>query len=231
MPLQNYGSENWMKRSNNYPKLKEFIPMEKDRNKPQRVHEPSAARYDSDDMAAALEVLKKGGIILYPTDTVWGIGCDATNAEAVKKIYELKQRTDSKSMLALVGSAGELQQTVETVPEAALMLIDAAVNPLTIIYDHPRGLAANLLAEDGSAGIRITGEVFSSTLCRRLRRPLVSTSANISGDKTPRTFSEISKEIIEGVDYVVKYRRDDNTRHTASNIIKVSDSGVIKIIR
>ncbi len=111
------------------------------------------------------------------------------------------------------------------------MLIDAAVNPLTIIYDHPRGLAANLLAEDGSAGIRITGEVFSSTLCRRLRRPLVSTSANISGDKTPRTFSEISKEIIEGVDYVVKYRRDDNTRHTASNIIKVSDSGVIKIIR
>ncbi len=134
-------------------------------------------------------------------------------------------------MLALVGSAGELQQTVETVPEAAWMLIDAAVNPLTIIYDHPRGLAANLLAEDGSAGIRITGEVFSSTLCRRLRRPLVSTSANISGDKTPRTFSEISKEIIEGVDYVVKYRRDDNTRHTASNIIKVSDSGVIKIIR
>lgn len=205
--------------------------MEKDRTKPQKAHEPSAARYDSEDMAAALEVLKKGGIILYPTDTVWGIGCDATNAEAVKKIYELKQRTDSKSMLALVGSAGELQQTVETVPEAAWMLIDAAVNPLTIIYDRPRGLAANLLAEDGSAGIRITAEVFSSTLCRRLRRPLVSTSANISGNKTPRTFSEISKEIIEGVDYVVKYRRDDNTRHTASNIIKVSDSGVIKIIR
>lgn len=220
-----------MKRNNHYHKLEEFIPMEKDRNKPHKELQPLPARYDSDDMAAALEVLKKGGIILYPTDTVWGIGCDATNAEAVKKIYELKQRTDSKSMLALVGSAGELQQTVETVPEAAWMLIDAAVNPLTIIYDHPRGLAANLLAEDGSAGIRITGEVFSSTLCRRLRRPLVSTSANISGDKTPRTFSEISKDIIDGVDYVVKYRRDDNTRHTTSNIIKVSDSGVIKIIR
>lgn len=159
--------------------------MEKDRIKPQKEHQPSPERYDSEDMVTALDVLKKGGIILYPTDTVWGIGCDATNAEAVKKIYELKQRTDSKSMLVLVGSAYELQQTVENVPEAAWMLIDAAVNPLTIIYDHPRGLAGNLLAEDGSAGIRITGEIFSSTLCRRLRRPLVSTSANISAARHP----------------------------------------------
>jgi len=187
--------------------------------------------YDPNDMASALETLKEGGIILYPTDTVWGIGCDATDEEAVRRIYQLKQRTDSKSMLVLVGSAGELQHTVETVPEAAWMLIDAAVHPVTVIYDHPRGLASNLLAEDGSAGIRITTETFSSTLCRRLRRPLVSTSANISGTKTPRTFCEIAPEIVNGVDYVVKYRQNDNIRHQASNIIKVSDTGVIKIIR
>lgn len=191
----------------------------------------NAPRYAADDMSAALEVLKKGGIILYPTDTIWGIGCDATNEEAVKRIFQLKKRTDSKSMLVLVGSAGELQNRVKSIPEAAWMLIDAAVNPLTIIYDNPIGLAPNLLAEDGSAGIRITTELFSNTLCRRLKRPLVSTSANISGTKTPRTFHEIDTEIVNGVDYVVKYRQNDNARHQASNIIKVSDSGVIKIIR
>lgn len=191
----------------------------------------TASRYEPDDMAAAIEVLKNGGIILYPTDTIWGIGCDATNVESVKRIYQLKQRADSKSMLVLVGSAGELQRTVKTVPEAAWMLIEAAVNPLTIIYDHPIGLAPNLIAEDGSAGIRITTETFSNTLCRRLRHPLVSTSANISGSKTPKTFREIAPEIVNGVDYVVKYRQSDSTRHQASNIIKVSDMGVIKIIR
>lgn len=188
-------------------------------------------RYDALDMNSALEVLKRGGIILYPTDTVWGIGCDATNQEAVRRIYDLKQRTDSKSMLVLVGSEGELQRTVEEVPEAAWMLIEAAVNPLTIIYDRPKGVAADLLAEDGSLGIRITKELFSRTLCQRLRHPLVSTSANVSGKKTPATFSEIDEEIINGVDYVVQYGRSDNTRHKPSNIIKVSDTGVVKVIR
>ncbi|MDE6007202.1 MAG: threonylcarbamoyl-AMP synthase [Muribaculaceae bacterium] len=188
-------------------------------------------RYDSKDMARALEVLKSGGIILYPTDTVWGLGCDASNPEAVSKIYELKKRKDSKSMLSLVGNEGQLQRWVEEVPEAAWMLIDAAVEPLTIIYDRPKGLASNLLAEDGSAGFRITGETFSKTLCERLRAPIVSTSANIAGEKTPRTFNEISDEIKSGVDYVVKYRREDGTKHKSSHIIKVSDSGVIKIIR
>lgn len=188
-------------------------------------------RYEREDMAQALEVLKKGGIILYPTDTIWGIGCDATNEEAVKKIYDLKQRSDSKSMLVLVGSEGELQRNVEEVPEAAWMLIETAVNPITIIYDRPKGIARNLLAGDGSAGIRITSEVFSRTLCNRLRHPIVSTSANISGKKTPVTFSEIDEDIKKGVDYIVRFRQNDISRHKSSNIIKVSDSGIIKIIR
>ena len=188
-------------------------------------------RYEREDMAQALEVLKKGGIILYPTDTIWGIGCDATNEEAVKKIYDLKQRSDSKSMLVLVGSEGELQRNVEEVPEAAWMLIETAGNPITIIYDRPKGIARNLLAEDGSAGIRITSEVFSRTLCNRLRHPIVSTSANISGKKTPVTFSEIDEDIKKGVDYIVRFRQNDISRHKSSNIIKVSDSGIIKIIR
>ena len=188
-------------------------------------------RYEREDMAEALEVLKKGGIILYPTDTIWGIGCDATNEEAVKKIYDLKQRSDSKSMLVLVGSEGELQRSVEEVPEAAWMLIETAVNPITIIYDRPKGIARNLLAEDGSAGIRITSELFSQTLCNRLKRPIVSTSANISEKKTPVTFSEIDEDIKKGVDYIVRFRQNDISRHKSSNIIKVSDSGIIKIIR
>lgn len=190
-----------------------------------------APRYDSADMASAVETLRKGGIILYPTDTVWGIGCDATNEEAVKRIYDLKRRSDAKSMIVLVGSEGELQRSVMEVPEAAWMLVEAAVRPMTIIYDRPVGLAPNLLAEDGSAGIRITDELFSKTLCQRLRRPLVSTSANISGEKTARHFNEISQEIIDGVDYVVRYRQDDTAPHQPSSVIKVSDSGIIKIIR
>lgn len=187
-------------------------------------------RYEQSDLNDALNVLKKGGIILYPTDTVWGIGCDATNAEAVRRIYELKKRADAKAMLVLVDSEGMLQRTVREIPDAAWQLIEAAVEPLTIIYDQPLGIASELLSEDGSLGIRITNEVFSSALCRKLRHPIVSTSANISGKASPATFSEISSEIIQGVDYVVKFGRD-RKRSRPSNIIKVSDSGVFKIIR
>lgn len=186
--------------------------------------------YDQ-DIRNALDTLRKGGIILYPTDTIWGIGCDATNADAVKKIYDLKRRAESKSMLALVDSEAALERTVNDVPEVAWELIDAAVRPLTIIYDHPHGVAKNLLAEDGSLGIRITGERFSNELCRRLRRPLVSTSANISGEKAPESFREIPQVIIDGVDYVVAYRQDENINAVASNIIKLSDGGLFKIIR
>lgn len=193
--------------------------------------QPDFGRYDEADLKEAVRVMKEGGIILYPTDTVWGIGCDAKNAEAVRKIYELKRREDSKSMLALVSSEGMLQRTVEEVPDIAWQLIDAAVEPISIIYDGARGVAPNLIAEDGSLGIRITGEKFSNALCERMRGPIVSTSANISGHPTPHNFSAISKEILEGVDYVCRYRRDDNRPKVASSIIKVTKGNIVKVIR
>ena len=195
--------------------------MEKEENQP---------RYEADDLREAVEVLKKGGIILYPTDTIWGIGCDASNSKAVKRIFALKERADAKAMLSLVGSEGQLQRTVNDIPEVAWELIDAAVKPLTIIYDHPVGLAPELLAPDGSAGIRITSEPFSRALCERLRRPVVSTSANKSGQPSPASFSDISPEIIDGVDYVVRFKRD-RKGGTASNIIKLGEAGRVKVIR
>ncbi len=188
-------------------------------------------RYDADDLKEAVRVMREGGIILYPTDTVWGIGCDARNAEAIRKIYELKRREDSKSMLALVSSEGMLQRTVREVPEIAWQLIDAAVNPMTIIYDNATGVADNLTASDGSLGIRITNEKFSNALCERMRGPVVSTSANISGQPTPHNFSEISQDILDGVDYVCRYRRDDNRRARPSNIIKITRGNIVKVIR
>lgn len=184
-----------------------------------------------EDIKEAVSVLKKGGIILYPTDTVWGIGCDATNTEAVAKIYALKRRAESKSMLVLVDGEGMLDRTVRDIPEVAWQLIEAAVDPLTIIYDHPHNVAGNLLAEDGSLGIRITEERYSKELCRRLRRPIVSTSANLSGEKSPALFREISEEIKGGCDYVAEYRRDDSFSRKPSNIIKVGEGGLIKVIR
>lgn len=188
-------------------------------------------RYDEDDLKEAVRVMKDGGIILYPTDTVWGIGCDARNEEAVRKIYDLKKRADSKSMLVLVGSEGMLQRTVKDVPEIAWQLIDVAVNPMTIIYDHPVGVAENLKAEDGSLGIRITGERFSRTLCDRMRGPIVSTSANVSGKPTPMTFAEISSEIKNGVDYVCRFRQKEKAGAKPSNIIKITRENIVKVIR
>lgn len=193
--------------------------------------EPLEARYDEADLREAVRILKEGGIILYPTDTVWGIGCDATNDDAVRKIYELKQRDDSKTMLVLVGSEGMLQRTVKKVPDIAWQLIDVAVNPMTIIYDHPVGVAENLKAEDGSLGIRITSERFSRALCDRLRRPIVSTSANVSGKPTPSTFAEISSRIKQGVDYVCRYRQNEKASGRPSNIIKITRENIVKVIR
>lgn len=188
-------------------------------------------RYCKEDIDTALATLRSGGIILYPTDTIWGIGCDATDSKAIERIYRLKKRADAKAMLSLVGSEGQLQGFVKDIPEVAWQLIDAAVNPLTIIYDHPAGLSEKLIAEDGSAGIRITSEPFSRTLCMRLKHPIVSTSANVSGERAPLNFEDISEEIRNGVDYVVKFRQCDKMAHTPSNIIKVGDGGLIKIIR
>ncbi|MFV0553261.1 MAG: L-threonylcarbamoyladenylate synthase, partial [Mangrovibacterium sp.] len=157
----------------------------------------------------SLEVLHAGGVILYPTDTVWGIGCDATNAEAVKRVFEIKKRADSKSLLVLMENINLIDRYVAEVPEIAYDLIELSEKPITIIYDGARNLAPNLIAEDGSIGIRISNEPFTQRLIQRFRKPLVSTSANISGEPAPSFFHEISEEIKAAVDYVVGYRQDD----------------------
>lgn len=184
-----------------------------------------------EEIKKACDVLRKGGIILYPTDTIWGIGCDAMNAEAVKRIYKIKQRPDSKSMLVLVDSAGLLENYVEELPEIAYDLVELADKPLTIIYSGARRVAPDLIAPDGTLGIRVTREEFSNRLCRQLKKPLVSTSANISGQPSPANFSEISEEIIRSVDYVVNYRQEETTKAQPSAIIRLEKGGLIKIIR
>lgn len=193
-------------------------------------------RYDKEDLQEALRVLRAGGIIVYPTDTVWGIGCDATNAEAVKRIYALKKREDSKSMLVLLDSPAKLPYYIGEIPDTAWQLLEATDNnedskPLTIIYSHARNLAANLVANDGSIGIRITGEAFSKSLCAQLKHPIVSTSANISGHPAAHFFAEIERDILDNADYVCRFRRDDDTPAEPSSIIKINDDGTFKIIR
>lgn len=175
--------------------------------------------------------MNEGGVILYPTDTIWGIGCDATNEEAVRRVYEIKQRSDSKALLVLVDTSVKVDFYVQDVPNVAWDLIELAEKPLTIIYSGARNLAPNLLAEDGSVGIRVTNEEFSQRLCRQFRKAIVSTSANISGQPSPTNFSEISDEIKSKVDYIVGYRQDDMGHPKPSGIIKMDKNGVFKIIR
>lgn len=184
-----------------------------------------------EELKKAQEVLYQGGLILYPTDTIWGIGCDATNEEAVKRVYELKKRVDNKAMLILVDNPAKLQFYVREVPEVAWELMELSEKPITIIYPGARNLAPNLLAEDGSIGIRLTKEAFSRGLCERFRKAIVSTSANVSGAPSPRTFSEIGSEILNGVDYVVNFRQQEKAVSTPSSIIKLGMSGQIQIIR
>lgn len=183
------------------------------------------------DIKKCLEVLRNGGLILYPTDTIWGIGCDATNAAAVKRVYDLKRRDDSKALIVLLDSAEHLDHYVVDVPFMARELMDVAVKPLTIIYDGAFNVAPSLLGEDDSLGIRVPQEPFTHKLCAMLGKPLVSTSANVSGEPAPASFAQVSDEIKQGVDYVVQYRQDDDTPHAASNIIKLSSDGTFKIIR
>ncbi len=185
----------------------------------------------NEEIKKACQVMREGGVILYPTDTIWGIGCDATNEEAVRRVYEIKRRTDSKAMLVLVDSAVKVDFYVQDVPEVAWDLIELADKPLTIIYSGARNLAPNLLAEDGSVGIRVTGEEFSKRLCQQFRKAIVSTSANVSGQPSPQNFSEISEEIKAAVDYIVDYRREETAQAKPSSIIKLDKGGVIKIIR
>lgn len=208
-----------------------------------------------EDIKKAVEVLKKGGVILYPTDTVWGIGCDATNAEAVKRVYEIKQRDDSKAMICLVDSDARLQRYVRNVPDVAWQLIDSlkdaatipngsltksqsvashspsGVKPTTLILDGAVNLAPNLIAEDGSIALRITQESFSKELCFRFQKALVSTSANISGEPAAQNYCDIDSRIIEQVDYVCWSRRQEHKPHTPSSIIRLRPNGEVTIIR
>ena len=188
-----------------------------------------------EDIKNAVEVLRKGGVILYPTDTVWGIGCDATNAEAVKRVYDIKQRDDSKAMICLVDSDARLQRYVRNVPDVAWQLIDSLkdgdVKPTTIILDGAINLAENLIADDGSIALRITLEPFSKELCYRFQKALVSTSANISGEPAAQNYCDIDPRIIEQVDYVCWSRRQEHKPHTPSCIIRLRENGEVTIIR
>ena len=184
-----------------------------------------------EDIQNCLNTLREGGIILYPTDTVWGIGCDASNPQAIQKIYDLKGRTSSKALITLVGSEVMLERTVLNMPEIAWDLIESANRPLTLIYDEVKGIAPNAIAENGSCGIRLAKDTFCQQLIQRLGKPIISTSANVSGEETPKDFRSISDTILKGVDFVVNYRQNEATNQKSSNIIKLKNNGEIKIIR
>ena len=177
-----------------------------------------------------IEALKKGELILYPTDTIWGIGCDASNAEAVKKIYQLKKREDSKALICLVSNQAMLERYVEEVPEVAYDIMDLAIKPTTIVFDKPKGLAKNLIAADNTIAIRVASDKFCQYLINKFGKPIVSTSANISGNSTPKKFSTIAKEIIQGTDYVVNLSKEKENV-SPSSIIKLSNNGTVKVIR
>lgn len=179
----------------------------------------------------AVQVLNRGGVILYPTDTVWGLGCDATNSEAVRRIFAIKRRADSKAMLSLTDAVGRVDYYFDRVPEIAWDLWEVADKPLTLILPRARNVAPELIAEDGTMGMRITHEAVSNALCARLRRPLVSTSANISGEPTARCYADISEEVKQAVDYIVPLRQNEAHNPAPSGIIKVDDGGLIQVIR
>lgn len=183
-----------------------------------------------EDLRQAVEVLRRGGLILYPTDTVWGIGCDATNEDAVHRVYSVKGRRDNKALITLVGDLGALERTVDAVPDIAYDLIECSDRPLTIVYDRGRGVAPALMGEDGTLGIRLTRERFSAALCRALGRPLVSTSANFSGAPTPRTFDQIDPQLAAQMDYVCLTGRDRKPG-CPSIVMRLEQGGVFKILR
>ena len=183
-----------------------------------------------EDIRKAVDVMRKGGVILYPTDTVWGIGCDATNEEAVRKVYGIKQRDDSKALICLVDSDARLQRYVRDVPDVAWQIIDCCDRPTTLILDGAVNLAPNLIAEDGSIGIRITQEPFSKELCYRFQKAIVSTSANISGEPAAQNYCDIDPRVLEAVDYVCWSRRQEHKPHTPSSIIKLGRGGEVQII-
>ncbi len=184
-----------------------------------------------EDIKNAVECMRRGGVILYPTDTVWGIGCDATNAEAVAKVYKIKQRDDSKALICLVDSDNRMARYFRDVPNVAWELIDVAVKPTTVVLDNATGVAENLVAEDGSLAMRVTKEPFSHELCYRFQKPIVSTSANVSGQPTAQNYCDIDPELLAAVDYVCWSRRQEHKPHSPSSIIKLTKNGEVKIIR
>ena len=186
--------------------------------------------YDK-DIKAAIEVMKKGGVILYPTDTVWGIGCDATNPEAGEKVFKIKHREDSKALICLVDSEARLQRYVRDVPNVAWDIIELATKPVTVILDGAVNLAHNLMAEDGSVALRVTREPFSNQLCYRFQKPIVSTSANISGEPPASNFKDIAPDLLEAVDYVCTSRRQEKKPHTPSSIVRLRQNGEVEVIR
>ncbi|MBP5507901.1 MAG: threonylcarbamoyl-AMP synthase [Prevotella sp.] len=183
------------------------------------------------DINAAVEVMRRGGVILYPTDTVWGIGCDATNHEAVAKVYAIKRREDSKAMICLVDSEARLQRYVRNVPNVAWDVIEMATTPVTVILDGAANLAPNLLAEDGSVAMRVTHEPFSNQLCYRFQKAIVSTSANFSGNPPASNYCDIDPELLAAVDYVCTSRRQEKKPHTPSSIIRLRPNGEVEVIR
>lgn len=183
-----------------------------------------------EEINKAISVLENGGLILYPTDTVWGIGCDATNQQAVEKVYKLKERADSKALICLVGNDAMLERHVTEVPEVAYDIMDLSTKPTTIVYDHPKGVAKNLIADDNTLAIRVASDKFCQYLINKFKKPLVSTSANISGQPAPKQFSEIDEAVLKGVDYVVNLHQD-KIANVPSAIIKLGIDGIVKVIR
>ncbi|WP_207536255.1 L-threonylcarbamoyladenylate synthase [Desertivirga arenae] len=184
-----------------------------------------------DDINKALEILNSGGVILYPTDTIWAVGCDATNEAAVERIFKLKGRDAGKSLIVLLDSENKLESYVSNVPEIAYDLIEYAENPLTIIYSGAKNLAKNVIHEDGSIGIRIVKHQFCQQLIQRFRKPIVSTSANISGQPSPRNFSEVSEAVKDGVDLIASFGQDDLDEKKVSTIMKLEPDGRFAFIR
>lgn len=185
----------------------------------------------TEDLKGALKMLKEGGIILYPTDTIWGLGCDATNSSAIANIYKIKSRPETTSLIILVNGEAMIERYVKDVPEIAFQITGISDKPLTIIYPEGKNLAPGICSEDSSVGIRICNDPFCHELITRFRKPIVSTSANLSGNPSPAHFGEIDEKIINAVDFVVKYRQEDRQKQTVSPVIKIDKNGVINIIR
>ena len=192
---------------------------------------PQSESVFRDDIREAVRVMQSGGVILYPTDTIWGIGCDACNEDAVRRVFEIKRRAEAKSVISLVDSEVKVEFYVRSVPDVAWQLWECSDEPLTLVLDGARNLASGVIASDGSVALRVTREAFSRQLCMRMKRAVVSTSANIAGEPAPRCFSEISPEILQAVDYVCLSRRDEAPRQAPSHIIKIGPTGEVKIIR